>query len=499
MKLIVNMLSAAVFLCTILPCSGQTKDDVLEKPQSTKTNFLQILTDDQGWGDLKSYGHVFIQTPNIDKLAEEGLKFTHCYSSAAVCSPSRSSILTGRTPYRNGVYRWIPADHYCYLQSDEVTLPQLLRQNGYQTAHFGKWHLSNYTEEMTEERSRPQRFKNFGFGTDPNQPSMDDYGYDYWFATGNVARPCHKDPDNFFLNGKAMGLMEGFSAQIVAAEVIKWLRQHREDNQPFFMTLWFHEPHGPIESDPRFIERYKRVKDPSFQQYLANVTQIDEAVGEVVQALKDEGIYDDTMIWYTSDNGPEGSHQYGSFNTENQIGGPRYRGSTGGLRGRKRDTHEGGIRVPGIISWPAGFAHNGLKPGGISDEPIIGSDVFPTLLEIAGIDLPKNVTLDATSIVPILKNKEFQRLKPLYWRNHIREFNIALREGDWKIIGKSDQTSFELYNLVKDPRETTDLSAHKPELFERLKKVLIEYDNEVLKEGPDWWKKDRSTKVMHAI
>ena len=496
---IVNIISAAVLLCTILPCSGQTKNNVSAKLKPRKTNFLQILTDDQGWGDLKSYGHVFIQTPNIDKLATEGIKFTHCYSSAAVCSPSRSSILTGRTPYRNGVFRWIPANHYCYLASDEATLPQLLRKGGYQTAHFGKWHLGHFTEQSEEERTQPQGYKNFGFGNDPKQPSMDDYGYDYWFATGNVARPCHKDPNNFFLNGKAMGVMEGFSAQIVATEVIKWLREVRKDDQPFFITLWLHEPHGPIESDPKFIQRYLKVRDPSFQQYLANVTQIDEAVGEVLQALKDEGIYEDTLVWYTSDNGPEGGHQYGSFNNENQIGSPRYRGSTGGLRGRKRDTHEGGIRVPGIISWPAGFARSGLKPGGISAEPIIGSDIFPTLLEIAGIDLPENVILDAASIVPILENKEFQRTKPLYWRNYLREFNIALRKGDWKIIGKSDRTGFELYNLVSDPRETTDLSSHEPARFERLKKALIEYDNEVLKEGPDWWKRDRSSKNMPAI
>jgi arylsulfatase A len=311
-----------------------------------------------------------------------------------------------------------------------------------------------------------------------------------------VARPSHKNPNNFFLNGKAMGLMEGFSAQIVANELVQWLREHRDDKQPFFITLWFHEPHGPIESDPRFIERYEEVRDPSFQQYLANVTQIDEAVGQVVEVLKDEDVYDETLIWYTSDNGPEGFHQYGSFNNENQIGRPRYRGSTGGLRGRKRHTHEGGIRVPGIISWPAGFKRNGIKPGGISAEPIIGSDIFPTFLEIAGIDLPENVTLDATSILPILENKEFRRIRPLYWRNTYYDVRIALREGDWKILGRSDRTGFELYNLVMDLRETTDLSAHEPELFERLKQALIDYDTEVLKEGPDWWKQDKSAEGM---
>jgi arylsulfatase A len=380
-----------------------------------------------------------------------------------------------------------------------VTLPQLLRKNGYQTAHFGKWHLSNFTEERVKEKTQPQRFTKFGFGNDPNQPSMDGYGYDYWLATGNVARPCHKDPENFFLNGEAMGLMEGFSAQIVATEVIKWLREHRDGNRPFFLTLWFHEPHGPIESDPNFIQRYQRVRDPSFQQYLANVTQVDEAVGQIVEELKKEGVYDDTLIWFTSDNGPEGPHEFGSFNNENHIGSPRYRGSTGGLRGRKRYTHEGGIRVPGIISWPAGFERNGINPGGIVAEPIIGSDVFPTFLEIAGIEPPEDVTLDGTSILPILENREFRRARSLYWRNTYKDFRIALREGDWKILGKPDRSGFELYNLAIDPRETIDLSAHEPERLERMKRALIEYDIEVLEEGPDWWKKDKSAEDMPSL
>jgi arylsulfatase A len=462
------------------------------------TNFLQILTDDQGWGDLQSFGHAVIKTPNIDQLAAEGIKFTQCYSAAAVCSPSRSAILTGRTPYRNGVYRWIPADHFCYLERDEVTLPQLLQKNGYQTAHFGKWHLSNYTEEQIKvEGEWPQRFENFGFSTDPNQPTLNDYGYDYWFATGNVARPCHKNPENFFLNGKAMGRMEGYSAQIVARELVRWLREFRAGGQPFFITLWFHEPHGPIESDPRFIARYdKAVDDPDLKQYFANVTQIDEAVGEIVQALKEAGVYDDTLIWYTSDNGPEGDTEYASPGKSTNLWRDRYRGSTGGLRGRKRHTHEGGIRVPGIISWPAGLKANGILPGGISAEPIIGSDVFPTVLDIAGIDRPAALSLDGTSILPILENRPFQRARPLYWRNNTQEFRIALRDGDWKILGTSDYSRFELYNLRIDPRETTDLSTHEPERFERMKKALLEVDADVLQEGPDWWTRDKSVKNM---
>ena len=460
-----------------------------------QTNFIQILTDDQGWGDLGSFGHQYIQTPNIDQLALDGVKLTACYSAAAVCSPSRASILTGRTPYRNGVYRWVPKDHFCHLPKSEVTLPQLLRESGYQTAHFGKWHLSHYTEERI---GKSEQFKNFGYGEDPNQPSMNDYGYDYWLATGNVARPNHKQPLNFFLNAEALGQTEGYSAQIVAREFVKWMQTVRNQGEPFFVTIWFHEPHGPIETDPKYMEPYADLEDPSLRQYLGNITQIDDAVGAIMQALEAAGVADDTLVWYTSDNGPEGRDGFGGFNLEDSpYGGSRYRGSSGGLKGRKRATHEGGVRVPGIIHWPAGFKQAGLKSGFVSDAPVIGSDVFPTFLEIAGVPLPEGVTLDSVSILPLLQDRAFERSKPLYWRNLHFKFRIGLRDGDWKIVGTSDRSEFELYNLSRDPRETTNLSAHYPERFEQMKDSLIEYDADVLAEGPDWWKQDPKLGQVH--
>jgi arylsulfatase A len=459
-----------------------------------RPNFIQILTDDQGWGDLGSYGHQFIQTPHIDRLAAEGIKFTDAYSGGSVCSPSRAAMLTGRTPLRNGVFRFIPSDHFCHLPADEITLPQLLRKEGYQTAHFGKWHLSHYLEERIGD-SEDFKILTFG-GEHAGQPSMDDYGYDYWFATGNVARPDHKDPINFFLNGEFMGQMEGYSAQIVAAEFVKWMKEARAEDENFFVTIWFHEPHGPVSSDPEFIARYGDIPDPSLVQYWANVTQIDEAVATIVEALEEAGVYDDTMIWYTSDNGPEGYHEFGKFNLEDSpYGGSRYRGSTGGLRGRKRETHEGGIRVPGIITWPNGLEQAGVQPGTLSDEPIIGSDVFPTMLEAAGAPVPEDITLDSTSILPLIQGKAFERGKPLYWRNSFKwrgnyKFEVAIREGEWKLVADSLLNEFELYDINSDPRETTDLSAHYPELFERMKAELIAYDRDVLAEGPTWWRRE---------
>ena len=333
---------------------------------------------------------------------------------------------------------------------------------------------------------------NFG-GELVGQPSMKEYGYDYWFATGNCARPNHKDPDNFFLNGELLGQIEGFSAQVVADHFADWIREHRRKGEPFFTTVWCHEPHTHINSDPKFLQRYNRLNDPSLRQYLANITQIDAAVGTIVKTLKEAGIYDNTMIWYTSDNGPDGQHEYGSFNQDDSpYGRSRCRGSTGGLRGRKRYTHEGGIRVPGIICWPDGLRQAGVKPGQVCAEPVIGSDVFPTMLEVAGIPLPEDRELDSTSILPLLLGQPFSRARPLYWRNCLLERRIALRDGDWKIIGNTHRTEFELYNLRADPRETTDLSAHEPVRFGSMKKTLIAYDKEVLAEGPDWWRREET-------
>lgn len=466
---------------------------------STSVNFVQILTDDQGWGDLGCFGHQFIESPHLDQLAAEGMKFTHCYAADSVCSPSRAAILTGRTPFRNGVYRWIPANHFCHLPASEVTTPQVLRDNGYQTAHFGKWHLSHYEESSV--KGDPEGYHDFKLGGElVGQPSMNDYGYDYWFATGNVARPNHENPRNFFLNGEAMGEMKGFSAQIVAQEFVTWLKEHREDDQPFFVTVWFHEPHGPINSDPEYLERYSGIGDPSLRQWYANITQIDEAVGVIVNALKEADLYDDTMLSYTSDNGPEGKHEFGTFNTtDSPYDGSRYRGSTGGLRGRKRHTHEGGIRVPGIISWPKGFRDAGIAPGAICSEPVIGSDFFATTIDAAGLPVPDDRPLDCASILPLLQSQPFRREKPLYWRNTFFDLMVALREGDWKILADPLLERFELHNLANDPRETSDVSRLHPDIFEDLKQKLIAYDTEVLAEGPKWWKDETRPGSMNQI
>ncbi|MCA9081569.1 MAG: sulfatase-like hydrolase/transferase [Planctomycetaceae bacterium] len=428
--------------------------------QSTP-NFIVFLTDDLGWGDLGCQGHPEIKTPHLDEFATQGMRFTQCYSACSVCSPSRSSILTGRTPYRNGVWRWIPEGSEYHLRTSEITIATLLKQRGYGTCHAGKWHLN-------------------GKFNSPDQPQPDDHGYDHWLATQNNAAPNHLNPTNYVRNREPVGPMQGPSAILAVSEAIEWLKSRPADAPPFFITVWTHEPHLPIESAPEYMAPYQHLDDPDLRQHHGNVTQMDAAFGKLMSAVDEFGFRENTCVFFTSDNGPEGNGLKG-----------RTRGSTGGLRGRKRHTHEGGIRVPGMIRWPG---H--VEPGSVCETPVIGSDIFSTICDIVDVPLPADRIIDGTSLVPLFAGQGIERAEPLYWRNHLApsQYKVALRIGDYKIVGSDDLTKFELYNIADDWQETTDLAEQQPERFAALRQQLIDYDASVLADGPDWWKHEAPPK-----
>ena len=262
----------------------------------------------------------------------------------------------------------------------------------------------------------------------------------------------------------------------------------RQFESTIFLTVWTHEPHLPIESAEKYMQPYADIKDEGVRQHHGNITQLDDAFGALMAGLDRMGYRDDTLVIYTSDNGPEGKGTSG-----------RTRGSTGGLRGRKRASHEGGIRVPGIIRWPGHVA-----AGSQSDTPVIGSDIFSTICDIVKIPLPQDRTIDGASMLPVFENKPILREQPLYWRNHLapEKSRVAMRVGDWKILASDNLTQFELYNIRDDWQETDDLQSKHPVKFESLKKQLIQMDAAVLTEGPDWWKEDKprsrkSTKTVN--
>jgi arylsulfatase A len=440
-----------------------------------RPNIVLVLADDLGYGDLGCYGARDVRTPHLDRFAKEGLRFTSCYAGHANCSPSRTALLTGRTPTRVGIRNWIPQDSPVHLKRSELTIATLLKRAGYATCHVGKWHLNGQFNQ-------------------PSQPQPGDHGFDHWFSTQNNALPSHKDPDNFVRNGRPVGKLEGYSAHLVIDEALDWLGK-RNKEKPFFLYVCFHEPHEPIASDGKYAKLY-RSDDASYSAHHGNITQMDDAFGRLTKAIDDEGQRKNTIVLFTSDNGPAITPQH-----------PH--GSAGRLRDKKGSVYEGGIRVPGIMRWP-GHA----KPGSESDEPVGGVDFLPTVCAITGIDPPRGRVLDGASILPVLEGKSVTRSTPLYWH-----FNraagapkVALRVGDWKILATLDRSparrtnditeeeerdfkeaelsGFELYNLRHDVAESKDRAAEEPARLEELKKLLVAKYREVRAESPTWpaWK-----------
>lgn len=425
--------------------------DTLVKP-----NIVVFLADDLGYGDLACYGNPLIKTPHLDAFAKQGVRLTQCYSASAVCSPSRSAILTGRTPYRNGVFTWIPEGRDVHLRSSEIALPKLLRAAGYDTCHVGKWHLNSHFNQ-------------------PTQPQPNDHGYNHWLATQNNAAPSHEHPTNFVRNGQSVGKIDDYSALFVVDEAARWLKEIRKADQPFFLAVWTHEPHYPIKSAARFKEFYSDLSDPVQVEHHANVTQLDAAFGRLMATLDEHKLTDKTIVYFTSDNGPEGD----GVKTPG-------RGSTGGLRGRKRAVYEGGIRVPGIVRWPGQ-----IPAGGVEHTPVIGSDLFISSLHVAGVSRPNDRVIDGGNIFDaIFGGKPIERARPLYWRCAIapETFKTAMRIGDWKLVADEQLTQFELYNIAQDPQESKELSELQPEKRQEMIAALRALNAEIEAEGPTWWK-----------
>jgi arylsulfatase A len=387
--------------------------------------------------------------------------------------------MTGRTPYRAGIHNWIPLDSPMHVRRHEIMLSRILKDAGYQTCHFGKWHMN-------------------GNLTNKNQPQPGDHGFDWSFGTQNNALPCHKDPTNFVRNGKAIGNQQGFAADIVTDEAIRWINEERDDEKPFFMFVAYHEPHEPIASDHKYTKLYKKIGKPSrydpsvssFQAHHGNLTQMDFAFGRLIHHLDETHLRDNTVVFFTSDNGPA-------------ITGAHPHGSTGGLRDKKGSVYEGGIRVPGILHWPAKLTH-----AQIIDTPISGVDVLPTFCEIAGANVPDAVKLDGTSIVPALQGIPLNRINPLYWQFHGArgEDQVAIIDGDWKLVGQFDGSSlkphgdifkthqnrihnakivrYRLYNLAND--EATDVSNGNPKVLNRLTAEMTRMLKSVQSDNPTW-------------
>jgi arylsulfatase A len=427
---------------------------IARKASGSRPNIVIVLCDDLGYGDLSCYGHPHIKTPNLDKLAAEGMKLTDCYAAAPVCSPSRAGMLTGRTPYRCGIHDWIPANSPMHLKSKELTVATLLKDSGYATCHCGKWHCN-------------------GKFNSSEQPQPGDHGFEHWFSTQNNAAPTHQNPKNFVRNGEPAGPLDGYSSTLIVQEAVGWLGTKRDRSKPFCLFVWFHAPHEPIATGPHFMDMYKG-KEQAI--YYGNVTQMDYEFGRLMKTLDDMKLRNDTFVMFTSDNGPETLNRYRGSN--------RSFGSPSPLRGMKLHIYEGGIRVPGIIRWPGK-----IRPGSVCHEPVNGTDVLPSLCEMAGTEVPTERPIDGTSFLPIFKGKQVNRKVPLYWRYDkalSKPFTVAMRQGDYKIVADNEMTKFELYNLRTDIGEKDNLAEKEPQRLAAMKKTLARLHAQIDAEGPKW-------------
>jgi arylsulfatase A len=437
--------AARLIALVVAACGLTVPAGAAEKP-----NVVILLCDDLGYGDLSCFAHPHIRTPHLDKLAAEGVKLTHCYASAPVCSPSRAGLMTGRVPNRLGIRDWIPADSGIFLQPDEVTLAQLLRRAGYRTCHAGKWHLNSKT--------------------DGSEPTPGDAGFDHWLYTQNNAAPSHLNPTNFIRNGKPVGRLEGPSSHIVVAEAIRFLEANKD--KPFYLNLWFHESHEPVAAADEFLKLYPREENPDRRHYYGDVAQMDAAVGKLMTYLDDHKLRDNTLVFFSSDNGPETLRRY--------KGAERSYGSPGPLRGMKLHITEAGYRVPGIVRWPG---HT--RAGSICAEPICNLDLLPTAAAIAGLRLPGR-TLDGAEITPIFQGKPVKRPHPLYWQYDFaisRPWVVALRDGPWKLLANAELNNFELYNVVYDVGESKNLADGHPERVRQMAADMKRLHEEIRAEG----------------
>lgn len=457
-----------------------------------RPNVIVILCDDLGYGDLGCYGHPHIKTPHLDRMAAEGIRLTACYSAAPVCSPSRVGLLTGRSPNRAGVYDWIPAARpgqarpdareQVHLRAEAITLPKLLKEAGYATCLSGKWHCNAI-------------FNN------PAQAQPGDAGFEHWFATQNNAAPSHQDPVNYVRNGDPVGPLEGFSCQLATDEALAWIRDKGapgSDQPPFFLFLAFHEPHEPVASPPDLVEQYRPVAGNEDEaQYFANVANVDRAVGRLLEELTRSGKDRNTLVIFSSDNGPETLRRY--------RGAGRSYGRPGPLRGMKLWTTEAGFRVAGIVRWPGT-----IEPGQVLDVPVSSLDLLPTACALAGAQVPADLALDGINLAEGFTGDASERPKPLIWcyYNALNEQRVAMRHGKWKVLAKLNGgelpkfsnlhdgnaeaarkarlTEVEIYQVHADLGESSNLAAERPEELARLRKILEEAYADLLQGSHVW-------------
>ena len=410
------------------------------EPATRRPNVVVILADDLGAGDLSSFGAKDLQTPNIDRLVADGIRFDRFYANSPVCSPTRAALMTGRYPDRvgvPGVIRTQPEDNWGYLSPQATLLPKVLHRAGYHTALVGKWHLGLTPPNLPNDRG----FDHFhGFLGD----MMDDY-LTHRRHGNNYMRLDRREIDP-----------PGHATDLFTNWAVDYIRDRSKQRDPFFLYLAYNAPHVPVQPPDNYLERAKRRGlDDRRARLAALIEHLDAGVGQVIAALKASGAYENTLIVFTSDNG--GQVSAGASN--------------GPLRGAKEDMYEGGIREPMCAVWPG---H--IRGGSRTERVALTMDLFPTICEVAGAQPPQ--PLDGVSLLPDLTGEQRTDDRTLYWVRReggprYQGLTIeAVRKGDWKLVHNSPFEPLQLFNLRDDPKEQTDLSTQNRAMFNQLSAAL---------------------------
>ncbi len=404
---------------------------VLTLHADDRPHIILVMSDDQGWGQAGYYHHPVLKTPNLDAMAANGLRFDRYYAGASVCSPTRATVMTGRSNDRTGV-----DDHGFPLRLQEKTIAQALRDAGYATGHFGKWHLNGLRGPGVP------ILKN-----DTHSPGA--FGFDTWFSVTNFF-----DRDPLMSRQGEFVQFEGDSSEITVFEALKFIRRKKDADKPVFAVIWYGSPHSPMVANDEDRAAFSKLPE-KHQHHYGELVAMDRSIGALRSGLREMGIAKKTLLWFSSDNG--GLSGFG-------------RETVGGLRGNKGQMYEGGLRVPGIIEWPAV-----IKKARITEYPAGTVDIFPTLAAIVGLpDSSMVKPQDGLSLRPLFDNEISSREKPLFFRHRNRGVIIDNRH---KLISQKGQ--FELYDLESDLAETTNLIQEFPQLAARLKKSYLKWNRTV--------------------
>jgi len=446
LKITLVMIAALVYLCH----SG-TSHAAPESRNSKQPNIIFIFADDLGFGDLGCYGNKKIKTPYLDKMATEGLLFTNFSASSPVCSPSRVGIMTGHFPARHRIHYALGGKEHNkgfhmpdYIAPAIPTVTKLFQSSGYVTAHFGKWHL----------------------GATNDAPAPVEYGID--------VSSTHNSRDS---NPIYVGVRAPDKTENLIDITIDFVEEHKD--KPFFINCWLHDPHGVLapSEEQRSVYPELRSRARGFtgttQVYYAVISNVDKHIGRLLDKLDQLGLSENTLVVFSSDNGPSPIWGIGTAHSG--------AGDVGPLRGCKASLYEGGIRTPFIARWP------GHTPAGQVDDTTVisGVDLLPTFCSLAGIKVTKDVKPDGLDMSQALLGNPVERTKPLMWQyrygpwgRHIQKSPaLAMRDGDWKLMMNPNGSRTELYNLSKNPCEVDNLAHEYPDRVKRMSRQLLDWHN----------------------